>query len=150
MKDVAQLMKALADETRLQMLWLLFHHRELCVCDLMEALDITQSKASRHLATLRHAGLVSDRREGAWSYYSIRPTESPLTGALLGSLRAGLSEHPEAEAVLESLHAWMEHKDRQGSCAASRPRPKPSKAPPRGASPRKRPRSLHQARRSIP
>jgi DNA-binding transcriptional ArsR family regulator len=44
------------------MLWLLFNHEELCVCDIMEALGITQSKASRHLSTLRHAGLVTDRR----------------------------------------------------------------------------------------
>ncbi len=45
--------KVLADEARLIMLWLLFNHRELCVCDIMAALEITQSKASRHLAALK-------------------------------------------------------------------------------------------------
>ena len=49
MRHTAGLYKALGDETRLHMLWLLMNHRELCVCDLMEVLQITQSKASRHL-----------------------------------------------------------------------------------------------------
>jgi ArsR family transcriptional regulator, arsenate/arsenite/antimonite-responsive transcriptional repressor len=44
MKDAAQFFKVLADEARLKMLWLLFNHRELCVCDIMAALEITQSK----------------------------------------------------------------------------------------------------------
>ena len=67
MKDVAQFFKVLADEARLQMLWLLFNHQELCVCDFVAALEITQSKASRHLRTLWHGGLVTDRKDGLWS-----------------------------------------------------------------------------------
>ena len=55
MRDAAQFFKVLADEARLKMLWLLLNHRELCVCDFMAALEITQSKASRHLGTMRHA-----------------------------------------------------------------------------------------------
>jgi len=51
MKDAAHFFKALADEARLKIIWLLFHHDELCVCDIMAALAVTQSKASRHLAT---------------------------------------------------------------------------------------------------
>jgi hypothetical protein len=55
-------LRVLADEARRQMLWLLMKHRELCVCDLMGTLGIIQSKASRHLATLRHAGLAVPAR----------------------------------------------------------------------------------------
>ena len=52
-KETARFFKVLSDEARLQMLWLLFNNRELCVCDFMEVMEITQSKASRHLAALR-------------------------------------------------------------------------------------------------
>ena len=83
MKETARFFKVLADEARLQMLWLLFNNRELCVCDFMEALEITQSKASRHLAALRNAGLATDRKEGLWSYYSLRPVDDELAEAHL-------------------------------------------------------------------
>ena len=118
MRDVAQFFKVLADEVRLQILWLLFNHRELCVCDIMEALGITQSKASRHLATLRHAGLVVDRKEAAWSYYSICPAKTDLERALLDALRANLARHPAAARVLRDLHTWLDRKDRAVTCAA--------------------------------
>ena len=72
MKDAAQFFKVLADEARLKIIWLLFHHEELCVCDIMAALGITQSKASRHLATLKHAGLVTDRKEGPATLADLR------------------------------------------------------------------------------
>jgi len=118
-RDVAQFMKVLADEARLQMLWLLFRHGELCVCDLMEALGITQSKASRHLATLRHAGLVVDRRAGAWSYYSLRPLETALEAAVLDTLLAGLAEHAGAARALRDLQGWLERKAQSDTCSAS-------------------------------
>ena len=117
MNDVAQFLKLLADEARLQMLWLLLNHRELCGCHLMEALGITQSKASRHLATLRHAGLVTDRKEAAWSYYSICPTDNEVERALLEALRVKLAGHPGALRVLQNLHEWMERKEREATRA---------------------------------
>lgn len=104
MRDVAQFLKVLADETRLQMLRLLFNHRELCVCEIMNALGISQSKASRHLATLRHAGVVVDRKEAAWSYYSICPVENELERALLDALRTKLPDHPVAARALSDPH----------------------------------------------
>lgn len=109
-RDVAQFFKVLADEARLQILWLLFNHRELCVCDIMEALGITQSKASRHLATLRHADLVVDRKNGAWSYYAVRTPESDLEREQLEFLRAKLAKHAEAARVLRALHDWQKRK----------------------------------------
>jgi ArsR family transcriptional regulator len=63
---------ALSDETRLQLLELL-REGEQCVCGLTDALDAAQSRLSFHLKTLKDAGLVTDRREGRWVYYSLNP-----------------------------------------------------------------------------
>jgi ArsR family transcriptional regulator len=62
--------KALADETRLRILKLL-EVREMCVCEVMVALDLTQPTASHHLGLLENAGLVKDKKEGKWVFYSI-------------------------------------------------------------------------------
>jgi ArsR family transcriptional regulator len=61
----------MADETRLRCLMLLHAEGELCVCELTEALAVAQPKISRHLATLRAAGVVEDRRQGHWVHYRI-------------------------------------------------------------------------------
>jgi ArsR family transcriptional regulator len=61
---------ALADETRLRILRLLAI-REMCVCEIMIALNLTQPTASHHLNLLENASLVKDRKEGKWVFYSI-------------------------------------------------------------------------------
>lgn len=61
---------ALSDPLRIRVLELL-RQRELCVCDLCDALGVNQSKLSFHLKTLKEAGLVSSRQEGRWIYYSL-------------------------------------------------------------------------------
>lgn len=66
----AALFQALSDETRLRILELLASG-EHCVCELVDALDLSQSLLSFHLKTLRETGLVADRREGRWVHYSI-------------------------------------------------------------------------------
>ncbi len=76
MKKEARLFKSLADETRLKILWLLMMKEELCVCDFMEILGITQSKASRHLRYLSNLGWVMDRRAGVWNYRRMGPSGS--------------------------------------------------------------------------
>ena len=68
----AQLFHALSDETRLGILEKL-RNGEQCVCDLQDDLDAAQSRLSFHLRVLKEAGLVTDRREGRWSYYRIAP-----------------------------------------------------------------------------
>ena len=65
--------KALADETRLLSLLLIEQEGELCVCELMAALDLPQPKISRHLRQLRKAGLLLDRRRGQWVFYRLHP-----------------------------------------------------------------------------
>ena len=66
--DLATVLKALADTTRLRILGLLLTG-EICVCHIHESLKISQPKASRHLAYLRRAGLVATRRDGLWVHY---------------------------------------------------------------------------------
>ena len=70
--------KALADATRLRILKLL-DVREMCVCEVMIALDLTQSTASHHLKILENAGLVKSRKEGKWVYYSLKYPETIKT-----------------------------------------------------------------------
>lgn len=65
-------LRAIADERRFRILSLLASG-ERCVCDLQDALEIGQSLLSFHLKTLKDAGLVTDRREGRWIYYALRP-----------------------------------------------------------------------------
>ena len=65
--------KALADELRLKSLLLIQAKGELCVCELMAALQESQPKISRHLAQLRKAGLLLDRRQKQWVYYRLHP-----------------------------------------------------------------------------
>jgi ArsR family transcriptional regulator len=66
----ARLFHALSDETRLGILQRL-RLGERCVCDLTDALDAAQSRLSFHLKVLKDAGLVTDRREGRWMYYTL-------------------------------------------------------------------------------
>jgi len=73
MTTAETLFKLLSDSTRLRALILLKNHGELCVCELTHALAISQPKISRHLAHLRDANLVIDRRQGLWIYYQINP-----------------------------------------------------------------------------
>ncbi len=65
--------KCLSDETRLRCVTLLQKEGKLCVCELTEALQLSQPKISRHLAQLRQCGLLLDSREGQWVYYQINP-----------------------------------------------------------------------------
>jgi len=67
------LFRALSDPTRLRLLLLLADQDELCVCELTHALAVFQPKISRHLAMLREAGIVLDRREGLWIHYRLNP-----------------------------------------------------------------------------
>ncbi|SHK18443.1 transcriptional regulator, ArsR family [Marinobacter antarcticus] len=65
--------KALGDELRLSALLLIRDQEKLCVCELTEAFEVSQPKVSRHLASLRDAGLVETERRGQWVYYYLNP-----------------------------------------------------------------------------
>lgn len=70
MQDLIKAMKALSDETRLRILNILLE-RECCVCEVMQALSISQSRASRNLGILQNAGFLQTRRDGVWILYSV-------------------------------------------------------------------------------
>ncbi|MGB0941219.1 MAG: metalloregulator ArsR/SmtB family transcription factor [Marinomonas sp.] len=72
--DAITLLKCLGDSTRLRILLLTLEESELCVCEFVEALDLSQPKISRHLALMKTANLLSDRRQGQWIHYRINET----------------------------------------------------------------------------
>jgi len=70
-QSLAALFKTLSEPVRLRIIYLLLEKGELCVCDLVNTLELSQSVVSRHLAYLRNNDLVSTRREGVWVYYRV-------------------------------------------------------------------------------
>jgi len=91
MQTLARIMKVLSDETRLRIIMLLLE-RECCVCEVMQALDISETRASRNLGILKNAGLVQYRKEGLWSLYSIdREQMRPDIYELIESIKRALS-----------------------------------------------------------
>jgi ArsR family transcriptional regulator len=70
MRETIKTFKALSDETRLRILNILLE-RECCVCEVMQALDISQTRASRNLTALYDAGFLKLRKDGVWSLYSV-------------------------------------------------------------------------------
>ena len=82
----AELFHALSDEARVRIVTILLDG-EHCVCDLMDHLGAGQSRLSYHLKVLKDAGLVSDRREGRWSYYTLQRDAIVEAESLLASLR---------------------------------------------------------------
>ena len=100
MRELSDIFKALGDETQLSIMALLLEHGELCVCDIEQALDATQSKTSRHLRYLLHAGLVQDRREGVWVHYSLPKKTDEQRRAIRRALKAVLT--PELTETLNT------------------------------------------------
>lgn len=88
-----RMFRAFADETRLRILHLLTKG-ELCVCDLTSVLGVPQAKASRHLGTLKKAGLVVDRKDGRWRHYSLTKPASAFQRRLIGCIGGCLEEAP--------------------------------------------------------
>ncbi len=119
MKKEAQLFKSLADETRLRIIWLLMAKEELCVCDIMGVLGITQSKASRHLRYLYHLGWVTDRRTGVWMNYRLSVAPGSPEDKQLKLLADILKSRPEAQKLLDKLEQWLAGKgqDKEGAVA---------------------------------
>ena len=108
MENIVDVLKALSDETRLRIMNLLYI-KDLCVCDIVETLGITQTKASRHLKYLKNSGLVEDRKQAQWVYYSaIRNINNKfLDSLILENIR---SKEP-FKSDLSSLEAWIRRKD---------------------------------------
>jgi len=109
MDDIARTFKALGDPTRLRILCLL-RRGELCVCDLMAALELPQSTVSRHLGTLRIAGWLDSRKGGAWTYYRLKSEPEAIQTELLVSLLSRLTVQPQAAEDATKLDAHLRTK----------------------------------------
>ncbi len=97
MQELIKTMKALSDETRLRILNVLLE-RECCVCEVMQALNVSQSRASRNLGILEGAGFLKARREGSWMLYSI---DRETTNRYAKSLAKLLKDYSAGNEVLE-------------------------------------------------
>jgi len=102
-QPVAQLFKALGDDTRLRIVALL-SHGELCVCHLQDALRLTQPTASRHMAVLRLARVVEARRKGSWVYYRLARQED---AARRRQLRAVVREFARQATLREDVERLL-------------------------------------------
>lgn len=122
MNRLAEQMKALADETRLKILKLVLT-RELCVCEIVQIMRLSQPTISNHLAKLKNAGLVTERRAGQWVYYASSPRQiAAVAEALREYAGASIDGIPWMGAEAARFAA-REHflTERAGCCG---PRPK--------------------------
>ncbi len=110
------LFAALSNPIRLRCLMLLEHHGELCVCELTHALNLAQPTISRHLAQLREAGLVRDRREGLWVHYRIHPDLPEWGRKVLRAARDGSRTRQPFQRDRKRLQDPHRHPLRRG-CA---------------------------------
>ncbi len=90
---------ALSDETRLAVVQML-GGGERCVCDLQDALHVAQSRLSFHLKVLKDAGLVTDRKDGRWSYYTLVPDALTEAHDIVHTLASSRSSAGPALTVL--------------------------------------------------
>ena len=110
MQDFIRAIKALSDETRLRILNLLLE-RDCCVCEIMQAMGISQSRASRNLGILQGAGFLKAQRHGAWIIYSIDRETANRYAASLARL---LKDSPISNETLAQDRERLKHASRTG------------------------------------
>lgn len=125
MNELAERFKALSEPIRLRILNLLANADraggELCVCDLMETLDLPQSTVSRHVNQLRRAGFVDSRRGGVWTYYRLRG--APALGAAMHmALLSAISRAQGAAQDIEALELHLRTK-KANACGTAQQSP---------------------------
>jgi ArsR family transcriptional regulator, arsenate/arsenite/antimonite-responsive transcriptional repressor len=99
-----QVFKALADESRVRILNLILRNKEMCISDLEQVLDFTQTKTSRHLAYLRSAGLVAPRKLDQWVFYSLKDEATDFINQIFNYLErdSNLQKDLETYRILYS------------------------------------------------
>jgi len=103
MEDFIKVMKALSDPGRVKIIKML-QRKMMCVCELQEALQISQSSVSKHLKLLEEAGLVNYSKEGLWVNYSLSDGgKSPYASSLMGNLRYWLEDEPDIKKLIKRL-----------------------------------------------
>lgn len=121
-KPLEQIYRALSDRMRLRIL-LLLEDGELCVGDLVKALQAPQAKVSQHLGYLQRAGLVSVRRQGLWRLYQANGNCTPAVQQVLTALYASRADLPEAS--LDQQH--LRELQAAGGCCPHLSYPSPSR-----------------------
>jgi ArsR family transcriptional regulator len=124
MRDTVKAFKSLSDETRLRVLGLVLQ-QECCVCEVMQALEISQSKASRHLSALYDAGFFKLRKDGLWSLYSLGSEAMPsylrdVVAALEKSLAANPTVRQDRERLTKAMRIGPRCVGRKSPCSSSR------------------------------
>ena len=103
MKAFIKVMKALSDPNRVKIIKML-QNKTMCVCEMQEALQVSQPAVSKHLKLLEDAGLVSFRKDGLWvNYHLTDGSESPYVASLLGNLRHWMEDDPQIADLIEKL-----------------------------------------------
>lgn len=103
MREFLKVMKALSDPNRVKLIKLL-QRRVLCVCELTEALGLSQSSVSKHLKILEEAGLITYAKDGLWVNYRLADgAKSPYVANMLGNLHHWLEEDDEIAAIVARL-----------------------------------------------
>jgi ArsR family transcriptional regulator len=103
MEDFIKVMKALSDPARVKIIKML-QRKMMCVCELREALEISQSSVSKHLKILEDAGLVDHKKDGLWvNYYLADGGKSPYASSLMGNLRHWLDDEPDIRELIKRL-----------------------------------------------
>lgn len=93
-EQAARILRAMADGTRLRCLLLIANHGELCVCELVHALALSQPMVSRHLKRLRDDELVCDRRDGTWMHYRLGEAIPPWARNTLQTMALAHRDQP--------------------------------------------------------
>ncbi len=114
MECVVAILSALSDPIRLRSLALMAGEGELCVCELTYTLEAGQPTISKHLATLREAGLVKDRRRAQWVFYSVATDLRPWAGRVVDAALDGVAQAAEHAADLRRLKAMPGRPPRDG------------------------------------
>jgi len=116
MHELVKVFRTLSDETRIRILKILME-RECCVCEVMQALDISQSRASRNLGILEDDGFVKARRDGMWVVYAIdEQTVNNYAASLIKMLRGSLA----SEEIILQDRERLSHAERVGPRAAGK------------------------------
>ena len=115
MKETERILKLLSDITRLRIIMLL-SKRELCVCQIMGVLGISQSLVSRNLNLMDVAGFLSERREGKLVFYSLNRGMPPLASKIIASLKEALKDDKVLEEDIKSLMDCDEFQRKTGKC----------------------------------
>lgn len=115
MKNIVHILKLLSDESRLRILMVLMR-KELCVCQIMGVLGISQPLISRNLSLLSKSGILSERRDGKLIFYSLKEPMPAVAQCVVDVLKKHLRENKAFQNDLRSLEECNKYQKKTGKC----------------------------------